>query len=507
MKSGKVYIIGAGPGDPELLTLKGKSCIEEADVIIYDHLVNKKLLEFAKDGAELIYVGKIAGRHTKSQGEINSLLVNKAKDGMILARLKGGDPFIFGRGGEEALELADNGIPFEIIPGVTAAISVPAYAGIPLTHRDFNSSIAFITGHEERSKGVSRVAWEKISSGIENLVFFMGVKNISTIVKNLIDNGRDPDTPVAVIRRGTTPFQETVIGNLKNITELVKEKGIKPPAVIVVGEVVKLRDRLNWFEEKPLFGKRILITRAKGQAENFVKLVEGAGAIPILFPTIETVHPDSWNMLDRSINRLDTYHWIIFTSVNSVRFFVERLKFNGKDIRDLKGIKICAIGAKTATSIESLGIKVDVVPEEYIAEGIIGVMQNYEIQGKKILLPRAAVARDILPHELKKMGAEIDVVDVYKTVKPAERVDSIKEMLKNRDIDVVTFTSSSTVKNFISYFENGDRRKFLEDVIIACLGPVTAMTVEECGLKSDIVSDEYTIERFTEKIIEYFEGD
>ena len=529
MKSGKVYLIGAGPGDPGLLTLKGKRYIEEADVLVYDHLVNKKLLEFAKDGAEIIYVGKVAGKHTKSQDDINSLLVSKTKEGKVVARLKGGDPFIFGRGGEEALELVNNGIQFEVVPGVSAATSVPAYAGIPLTHRDFNSSIALITGHEDPSKGGSKIEWKGLSTCIENLIFFMGAKNLSNIVKKLIENGRNPETPIAVIRWGTTPQQKTIVGTLNNILEKTKEKQIKPPSIIVVGKVVALREKLNWFEKKSLFGKRILITRPRGQAEIFVELLEKEGAITIQFPTIETVPPDSWDALDNAINRLDTYQWLIFTSANGVRFFMERLKANKKDIRELRGIKICAIGPKTAASINSLGIKVDAIPEKYIAEGVIEEMQKYGIKGKKILLPRASVARDILPEELKKMGAEIDVVDTYKTVKPVEKANEIKNMLKNGEIDVITFTSSSTVQNFMSYFNlpppllpfgsqgrlqegtkgrsnfnRGDDREILKDIIIASIGPITAKTVEEFGLNNAIVSDEHTIERFTEKIIEYF---
>jgi uroporphyrinogen III methyltransferase/synthase len=503
MKYGIVYLVGAGPGDPGLLTLKGKRCIEKADVIVYDHLVNDKLLEFSKGGAEKIYVGKIAGKHSKPQEEINALLVSKTKEGKVVARLKGGDPFIFGRGGEEALELSDNGIPFEVVPGVSAATSVPAYAGIPLTHRDFNSSIALITGHEDTSKGGSKIEWDTISTCIENLIFFMGVKNLPNIVKNLIEHGRSPETPIAVIRWGTTPLQETVVGDLKNIVERVKEREIKPPAIIVVGGVVALREKLNWFEKKPLFGKRILITRQKAQAEDFVKLIEDAGAIPVEFPVIETVPPDSWDALDNSIKMLDRYKWIIFTSANSVRFFIERLKFNGKDIRELKGIKICAIGPKTASSVESLGVKVDSMPEEYIAEGVIKEMLKIGVKGEKMLLPRAEVARDILPEELRKMEAEVDVVDAYKTVKPAARVKEIKELFKKGEIDVITFTSSSTVKNFISYFDDNEKG-MIKDVIIASIGPITVKTVEEFGFKSAIVADEYTIEGFVEKIIEFF---
>ena len=394
-KRGKVYLIGAGPGDIGLTTIKAKECIQKADCIVYDRLANKRLLEFKKDGAEVFYVGKQGSIHTTPQKNISERLVNEARKGKFVVRLKGGDPFIFGRGGEEAEILAEEKIPFEIIPGVTSAIAAPAYAGIPLTHRDYSSTVAFITGHEAPYKKGARVNWNKISTGAETLVFLMGTKNLPQNVAKLIESGRDPETPVALVRYGTRPKQKTVTGTLKDIVSKVKR--IQPPTILIVGEVVKLREKLNWFETKPLFGKRIIITRAHEQAAEFSDLLRAHGAEPIELPTIEVAPPDSWENLDGALENIEHYHWLIFTSVNGVRFFVQRLKALDKDIRLLKGIKICTIGPRTAKAVEDLGIKVDLLPEKFIAEAIIESLGKNGIKNKRFLLPRALKAREILP--------------------------------------------------------------------------------------------------------------
>ncbi len=503
-KRGKVILIGGGPGDPDLLTIKGKKCIEKADVIVYDYLVSERLLKYAREDALVIYVGKKGGEHTLPQDKINDLIVDKAKEGKVVARLKGGDPFIFGRGGEEAEILAEHGISFEIVPGVTAAISVPAYAGIPLTHRDFTSTVAFITGHEDPTKKRSSIAWDKISTGVGTLVFLMGIKNLHNIVENLVKNGRAPDTPVAIVRWGTTSNQETVVGSLSNIIDLVKERKIAPPAIIIVGDVISLREKLNWFEAKPLLGKKIIVTRARAQASGFATLLEGYGAIPIQFPTIETIPPKSWDGLDSAIEGLEGYDWIIFTSVNGVRSFLERLRVKDKDIRDLKGIRICTIGPKTAYEIERLGLSVDFVPSEYRAEAVVEGLKKRGIKGKRVLLPRAADARDVLPNELKEMGVELEVVEAYRTVKPSEKANEVRRDLKGGEIDVITFTSSSTVNNFVGMFDKEDLPKLINGVVIASIGPVTAKTAEELGLRSDIIPKDYTIEALAEAINEYF---
>jgi len=505
-KYGKVYLVGAGPGDPGLLTIKAKECLENGDVIIYDNLANRAFLKYARENAEKVYVGKTGGCHSKSQDEINQLIVEKAKQGLSIVRLKGGDPFIFGRGGEEAEELVKAGIAFEIVPGITSAIAVPAYAGIPLTHRDYTSTVAFITGHEDPTKEESSIDWEKLSTGVGTLVFLMGVGNLAGIAEKLTSHGRPKETPIAVIERGTVPEQRTITGTLENIDRLAGEAGIRPPAIIVVGEVVGLRQSLNWFEARPLFGKRIVVTRAREQASEFLSLLSGLGAECLEFPSIEIVPPENWNALDRAIKDLETYQWLLFTSVNGVKYFFERLDHHQKDVRDLKGIKVGAIGPKTAAAISKKGIKADLVPKEYRAEAIIQEMGKQEIKGAKILLPRAEKAREILPRELESQGAEVDVITAYRTMKPDQDLGKIKEMLKQGQIDMVTFTSSSTVTNFIEMFEPDldSLRRWMQKVTVACIGPITAEKAKEKGLSVDIMPKDYTIESLSKGILDYF---
>ncbi len=517
MTQGKVYLIGAGPGDPGLITLKAIECIKEADVLVYDYLANKRFLEYARKGADIIYVGKIGGAHTLPQEEINKLIIEKARKGKIIARLKGGDPYIFGRGGEEAEEIIEAGIAYEVIPGVTAGVAAAAYAGIPLTHRDFTTTVAFITGHEDPTKEESNIYWDKISTGIGTLVFYMGIGNLEPNMKRLIENGRSPDTPVALIRWGTTPEQETLIGTIGSIAEKAKAVNFKAPAITVVGGVVSLRDKLRWFDKRPLFGKRIIVTRSREQASDFSVLLEKYGAEPIEFPTIETVPPRDWKEVDRAIKNLSTphpalsrkgrgnyYDWAIFTSVNGVKYFIDRLKKFGKDIRELKGIKICAIGPATAKAIEDLGIRVDLVPKEYRAEAIITGLGKNRIKGKRFLLPRALKAREVLPEEIKKLGGKIDVVTAYRTVKPKGKTDEIRRMFEEKAIDAVTFTSSSTVENFVSMFKKGEVKGLLNGTRVACIGPITKDTATKFGIKTDMMPSKYTIPALTEAIVGYF---
>ena len=500
MKKGRVYLTGAGPGAKDLISIRAIEKIKIADVIIYDYLANPKFLEFAKDNAEIIYVGKQGGCHTLSQDEINQLIIDKAKEGKIVVRLKGGDPYIFGRGGEEAEELVNEGIPFEIIPGITAASAATAYAGIPLTHRDFTASVAFITGHERDDTEYSKIHWDKIATGIGTIVFYMGVKNLPYIVENLIKHGRNPETPVALIRWGTMPYQETVTGTLSNIIEIVKEKNLKPPAIIVVGEVVKLREKLRWFDIKPLFGKKIIVTRAREQASSLVERLEEYGAHVIEFPVIEIVEPEDYSELDNAIKNIKTYNWIIFTSVNGVKFFLNRLKFHKKDVRILDGIKICAIGPKTAEMFENFGIYPDFIPKKYQAEYIIEGLQKIGIKGKKFLLPRAKVAREILPEKIKEYGGIIDVITVYETKMPDTRKDEVLNLLKENKIDYITFTSSSTVKNFIEMIDN--KIDLLKNVKLVSIGPITSDTIKSYNIKPSIEAKKFTIEGIIEAILD-----
>lgn len=502
-RPGRIYLIGAGPGDPGLLTLKGKACLEQADVVVYDYLANEEFLRYAPSRTEVVFVGKKGGEAHIGQEEINRLLIEKARQGKTVVRLKGGDPFIFGRGGEEAVAAAAAGIPFEIVPGVTAAVGVPAYAGIPLTHRDIASSVTFVTGHEDPEKEDSQVPWDKLS-GIGTLVFFMGVSNLPEIVGQLMRHGQSPQTPVAVTRWGTRPEQRTVVGTLKDIVEKVRAEALQPPALIIVGEVVKLREQLNWFEGRPLFGKRILVTRAQDQAAEFTDLLKLYGADPVEFPTIEVVPPESWEALDGAIRRIEQYHWLIFTSMNGVLYFLERLKTAGKDVRSLKGIKLCAIGPRTAQEIERMGVRVDLIPEEYVAEAVIEQMGRQELKGQRVLIPRAAVARDVLPEALTRMGAHVEVVTAYRTIRPTRDMDWIKNLLQGRQISVITFTSSSTIRNFVEMVGVEEARRLLRGVPVACIGPITAKTVEEYGMTTHILPKDSTIPSLAQAIVEHF---
>ncbi len=506
-KKGLVCLVGAGPGDPRLLTLKAKDCIEKADVIVYDHLANPSFLRHAKPDAEQIYVGKEGGRHTMSQDKINRLIVKKAQEGLRVVRLKGGDPFIFGRGGEEAQELVRAGVPFEVVPGVTSAIAVPAYAGIPLTHRDFTSTVAFITGHEDPLKEKSEIGWDKLATAAGTLVFLMGVGNLPKIAASLMKHGRSPKTPVAVIHRGTVPEQRTVAGVLENIAEKAQKGKIGPPAIIVVGEVVNLKGELDWYEGQPLFGKRIVVTRAREQASDFVARLTELGAECIEFPTIGIVPPEGWEHLDRAIQSLERYQWLVFTSVNGVKFFFDRLEALGKDARDLGSVKIGAIGPKTAEEIRKKGIRPDLVPDEYRAEAVVEAFRSRNVGGGcRMLLPRGAEAREVLPRELEKMGVEVEVVEAYRTIKPLGEKNHVKELLEKGGIDMVTFTSSSTVNNFVEILEEDKDQVagWLNKTAVACIGPITARTAAEKGFTVSIVPAEYTIEALTEAILGYF---
>lgn len=504
MKTPKVYLVGAGPGDPGLITVKGRECIARADVIIYDYLAAPSLLQHASGNAELIYVGKKGGDHTLPQDEINALLVAKARDNKVVTRLKGGDPFVFGRGGEEAEVLAEAGIPFEIVPGVTSAVAAPAYAGIPLSHRKLTSTIAFVTGHEDPGKEESGIDWAALSKGIGTLVFFMGVKNLPRIVAELTRHGRPPETPAALVRWGTTPEQVTVSGTLADIVERVQRAGLKAPAIIVVGEVVGLRERLSWFENRPLLAKRIAVTRSRDQASDLVKALSDLGAACLEFPTIQTVAPDDDRPLERAIAELSTFDWVVFTSVNGVSWFFERLFASGKDVRALGHLRTAAIGPATAERLKSFGLSSDLVPENFRAEAIIAAFRKEAIRGKAILLPRAQEARQILPEELTAMGATVREVAAYKTQPSSARAEMLVERLEEKTIDLVTFTSSSTVKNFKALLPAGRFAELAAAVPAACIGPVTADTARKLGFDVRIEAQTYTIPGLVEAILGYY---
>jgi len=499
--AGMVYLVGAGPGDYRLISMKAVDCLKMADVVVYDRLADDRILRWAPAEAEYIYVGKASSNHTMKQEDINQLLVDKAKEGKCVVRLKGGDPFVFGRGGEEGLLLRQNNLPFEIVPGITSAISVPAYAGIPVTHRAVATSFAVVTGHEDPTKGESNMRWEHLAMGVDTLVFLMGVANLPHITSKLIENGRSADTPAAVIRWGTKPEQRTLITTVGRAAEDVAKNGIKPPAIFIVGEVVKLRDSLQWFDnltQRPLFGKRILVTRARSQASKLTAKLENLGAEVIEVPAIEIIDPkDLYAALDQAIDHVQDYHWLMFTSANGVKHFFARLLQAGKDARALGYAKIAAIGSATAAELKKYGLVADVVPGEYRAEGIIEAMKGKLPPHAKILLPRAEEAREILPEKLREMGAEVDVVSAYRTVCAAADGEALTSELNEGRIDMVTFTSSSTVKNLVNIIGSAD---VLNGVKTACIGPVTADTAKSLGIEPDIVAKEYTIDGLVEAI-------
>ncbi|MCE5283682.1 MAG: uroporphyrinogen-III C-methyltransferase [Deltaproteobacteria bacterium] len=498
---GKVYIIGAGPGDPGLITLRGVRCLQEADVVVYDYLVNPEILRHTRDGAERIYAGKQGGAHTLSQEAINELLVRKAGEGAIVARLKGGDPFVFGRGGEEAEALHGAGIPFEVVPGVSSAVAVPAYAGIPLTHRGYTSTVAFVTGHEDPEKGKSELDWPTLA-GIGTLVFLMGVKNLPGIAENLIRSGKDPETPAALIRRGTTPDQETLTGTLGTIAEMADRRQFAPPAILVVGGVAGLRGWLNWYETKPLFGRGIVVTRPEAQTEELSELLGAKGARVIAFPVIRIEPPESWETLDRAIDALAEYHWIVFTSANGVAFFFRRLKARGRDIRDLKGLRIATIGPATAAALESHSLRVDLVPEEFVSEGVVRAFAGEDLKGRRVLIPRAQEARDVIPEGLRDLGARVDCAAAYRTVRSDRQRSELEPLLAAGKVDAITFTSPSTVRCFLEIM--GPDFRPPEGVRIACIGPVTVRAARKAGLAVDILQERYTIPDLVEAIAAHF---
>lgn len=501
---GKVYLIGAGPGDPGLLTLKGRAVLERADCVIYDFLAARELLRHCRPEAEKIFAGKRGGAPRRPQEEINRLLIAKARSGLVVARLKGGDPFIFGRGGEEAEALAQAGIPFEIIPGVSSGVAAPAYAGIPLTHRELASSVCFVAGQEDPSKPGTLVNWQDVAGASGTLVFFMGTRNLAAIARALVERGRDRTTPVAVIRWGTRPDQEVMVGTLADIAE--RAKALQPPTVIVVGEVVRLRERLRWFERLPLFGRRIVITRAREQAAALREPLEARGAAVVEIPAIEFRPPASWTPLDRAIRRLGKFNYLLVTSVNGVRNFMARMEAAGRDARDLKGLTIGAIGPATAAEFRRFGVRVDFVPKEYRAEGLLEALADRNLRGRRVLIPRAKVARDLVPKALEKRGARVEVVTAYETVAPSYAPGDLEALL-DPPPDVFTFTSSSTASHFVRLLAHRKLNRLLPKSVIASIGPVTSATLRKLGFPPTVEAAESTMRGLVEALEKLFSSD
>lgn len=503
-KVGKIYLVGAGPGDPGLLTLRGKTCLELADVIFYDYLANPALLDLARPSAERIYVGRRGRGAYQDQAEINRLMIEEARAGKTVVRLKGGDPFVFGRGGEEAEAIAAAGLPFEVVPGVTSAVAVPAYAGIPVTHRTLSSTLAIATGHEDPAKGTDTLEWARLATTGGTLVFLMGLKNLPAIVEHLRSEGMPVDTPVALIRWGTRPSQQTLVGTLADIVDKARERALEPPTVIVVGEVVRLRAQLNWFETRPLFGKRVLVTRPHDQAPELSRLLAGYGAEPTEVPTIAIVPPESWSEMDVAIADLPQFNCLVFTSVNGIEPFMSRLRHHGLDSRALAGLRICCIGPRTAQELARYGLRADLVPAEYQAEGLISAMKAAGVAGQRVLISRAAAARELLPEQLRALGCEVRVVTAYRTVLPPVDRTALADLFHGRGVDVITFTSSSTVVNFTKLFDRRDEmHKLTGRTAVACIGPITAKTAVEEGFSVAVMPSENTVPALAEAIVKF----
>lgn len=483
-EKGIVYLVGAGPGDASLLTLKGLWCLEEADVVVFDRLTCEYMLTFCRPDAEFIYVGKAADQHTLTQEEINSLLVTKAREGNVVCRLKGGDPFVFGRGGEEAACLAQNRLPFEIVPGVTSAVAVPAFAGIPVTHRDYTSAFTVITGHRRGDASPVPLKEDRETT----VIYLMGYENLNAIISGLLDEGWSRETPAAVIRWGSRAEQQTVAGTLANIEDLSRREGCGPPAVFVAGDVVALREKLQWREKQPLFGKRILITRPRRQARKLAREIILLGGEPLCIPAIE-LEPVAECAFDFS--QLSSYDWFIFTSANGVSFFLEQLRTKKIDVRCLKG-KLAAIGPATAVSLEKCGLQVDFMPKKYQAEQLLEGLQGLLSSGNKVLIPRAQGARDVLPEGLASLGVQVDILPLYKAVPALKSWEWMSGFMTEANVDYVTFASSSAVKSYISLCASKEISPLPGECRVACIGDVTAATARELGLPVHTVASEYT---------------
>lgn len=506
--TGMVTLVGAGPGDPGLLTLRGQRRLAAADVVIHDALVPRRLLDAVRPGAEVIPVGDPHGAGDRlTQDRVSALMIARARAGMAVVRLKNGDPFVFGRGAEEARALRAAGIPFEIVPGVTSAIAVPAYAGIPATDRDHASLVTIATGHQATgTSGPPALPWDALARQGGTLVFLMGVQQMGAILAALMAHGLDPATPAAAVERGTLGAQATVGATAATLAERVAAAGLRPPAVLVVGSVVGLRTELAWVEQRPLFGRRIVVTRPREQAGELAQQLEERGAEVVAFPTIALVPPPDPGALDRAVAAASTYDWIVFTSANGVRAFLERLDALGLDVRSLAGVRLAAIGPETGAALGRRLLRAAVVPGEFRAEGLLAALGDEDVRGRRVLLPRAAGARAILPVELAARGAHVDEVIAYRAVPPPDAdVAGLRAALAAGAIDALTFTSSSTVTNFASLVGTDTLRALAPGrPAVACIGPVTAATARDLGLVVDVEPAAYTVPALIEALTAHF---
>lgn len=495
----KVYLVGAGPGAEDLITVKGLKCLEQAEVVLYDRLSGADLLKSAPENAEFIDVGKQPDHHPVPQESINQLLVEKAREGKVVVRLKGGDPFVFGRGGEEALALEEAGIPFEVVPGISSAIAVPAYAGIPVTHRRMSTSFHVITGHEDPEKESESVNYEVLAKLSGTLVFLMGVGHLPQITEQLMRYGKDPDTPAALVHRGTTPRQRTVCGTLQSIVERVQLANLKPPCVIVIGDVVTLQPALSWVERKPLFGRRVLVTRSRQQASVLSAKLAWLGAEVQELPTISIQPQSDHSLIRQMLHRLESYDHMIFTSVNGVESFFQALLGDGRDVRHLSpDMEITAIGTATAAAIERKGLLVTRMPEVFTAEGVLEALTPVVKHGQRVLLPRAEIGRPQLVKGLEDLGAQVNDFPVYETVIPQADPEVLAQLAKNPP-HWITFTSASTVNHLMQMLQEA-QIPFPAETGIAVIGPVTAAAVVNHGLTVTVEADPHTIDSLVEAV-------
>jgi uroporphyrinogen III methyltransferase/synthase len=504
-----VYLIGAGPGDPGLITVRGQHYLAAADVVLYDHLVPARLLRAARSDAEQIDVGTAAPQPLEQEA-ICYLLAEKAREGKIVARLKWGDPFVFGSGGAEALFLHEQGVPFEVVPGIPAGIAVPGYAGIPITYPGGGDTVTFIRGHEDEGRAPASIDWTNLARLDGTLVCYAGPRQLPEMLSALLTHGRSPDDSAAVVYDGTRPTQETIAGTLRDIAETVARTDDRRPAIAVVGRVVALREHLRWFDVRPLFGKRILVTRPKDQGVDLVERLEAMGADAIQAPMIRIMPPDDYGPLDDACAQAGRFDWIVFSSANAADAFMNRLLAGPNDLRVLGGVRLCGVGPATAERLAAHGLKVDLTPPEYRAEAVVRALsESGNIKGKKILLPHADIGRELLTEELRKQGAEVTEVVAYRTIAvdaDREGEPDVYRMLLERSIDVVTFTSASAVRNFVRALGAEPAADLLGATVVACIGPVTAEAALQSSIKTTIQPASYTVPALVDAIATYFEG-
>jgi uroporphyrinogen III methyltransferase/synthase len=502
-----VYIIGAGPGDPGLITARGLLCLASADVVLYDRLVSPRLLRHASPLAERIDVGGAAPGEM-AQEAICYLIAEKAREGRIVARLKWGDPFVFDRGGEEALFLHEQGIPFEVIPGVPAAIGVPSYAGVPVTYPGGGDTLTLVRGHEDESQNTPQVDWASLAKLKGTIVCYAGSRQVGAVIEALLSHGRPRTEHAVVIVNGTLPSQRTIEGSLEELAAMVKESPIGGPSILVVGRVTGLREHLRWFDERPLFGRRVVVTRPREDADELVDRLVALGADAIEAPMTRILPPEDFGPLDDAVARAGTFDWIVFTSANAVDSFMGRLLAGDGDVRDLKGVRLCAIGPVTRDRLQRYHVKVDLVPSEGRPEGVVqALVAHGGIAGARFLLPRADSGREVLADVLRKSGAEVTDVTAYRlmlTEAGREEEPDIYRMLLEGKIDVVTFTSASTVRNFVRTMGREQAADLLQQTTVACIGPVTAEAAAQLGIQTSILPQEFTVPALVDAIVKYY---